>query len=230
MKNRDHERACDRVSALFPQRWLRRYVGRKLRTDPAFPAAFDLFTQNDAPITDIGCGVGLLAAYLRERKCRQPITGIDRDPRKIALAREIAARARYRDVNFRERDVTQGAPEFGSNIALVDVLHYLPSDQQLSLLIEIAQHLPTGGIVAIRDAPRACSARFLFTYAGEKFAQAISWNVAAPLNFPTRRSLHQAFVPSEFDAQSRPLWGRTPFYNHLFIFRRRSCVTASVPE
>ena len=62
-----HEEACARVAARFEERWLRIYVNWKLRTDPIYLTAFDLFRNSDQPLVDIGCGVGLLAFYLRER-------------------------------------------------------------------------------------------------------------------------------------------------------------------
>src|SRR3979490_1793111 len=79
----EHKPACRRVAALFPQLWLRRYVTSKLRRDPIYPAACELFRGSDDPILDIGCGLGLLAFYLRERGCQQPILGLDLDARKI---------------------------------------------------------------------------------------------------------------------------------------------------
>jgi hypothetical protein len=52
----EHESACARVAAQFPQRWLRGYVRSKLRRDPIYPAAYELFRGSDEPILDIGCG------------------------------------------------------------------------------------------------------------------------------------------------------------------------------
>ena len=43
------------------------YAGRKLRRDPIFPAAYELLRESNEPLLDVGCGVGLLAFYLRER-------------------------------------------------------------------------------------------------------------------------------------------------------------------
>ena len=64
-----HELACARVASRFPRGWLRSYVKSKLRRDPIFPAAYELLHGSKGPILDVGCGVGLLAFYLRERGC-----------------------------------------------------------------------------------------------------------------------------------------------------------------
>jgi 2-polyprenyl-3-methyl-5-hydroxy-6-metoxy-1,4-benzoquinol methylase len=217
----EHESACARVAAQFPQRWLRGYVGSKLRRDPIYPAAYELFRGSDEPILDIGCGVGLLAFYLRERRCPQPILGLDVDARKIRQGGRIAA-DRYRDVDLRHQDVQGPIPVFSGNIALFDVLHYMPLDQQTSLLARLAQCVPPAGLLVIRDCPRDNSPRFWMTYMAEKFAQAVSWNLNTPLHFPSRERIAEAFNENEFERESRPLWGTSPFNNQLFIFRRSS--------
>ena len=222
----EHKPACRRVAALFPQLWLRRYVTSKLRRDPIYPAACELFRGSDEPILDIGCGLGLLAFYLRERGCQQPILGLDLDPRKIGQGSRIAT-ARYRDVDLRLQDVLGPIPAFAGNIALFDVLHYLPLAEQTSLLSHLAKCVAPGGLLVIRDCPRDNSARFWMTCVAEKFAQAISWNLNTSFHFPSRERIAEAFGEREFERESRPLWGKLPFNNQLFIFRRR--VSEAVP-
>jgi 2-polyprenyl-3-methyl-5-hydroxy-6-metoxy-1,4-benzoquinol methylase len=215
----EHKPACARVAAQFPQLWLRRYVTSKLRRDPIYSAANELFRGSDESILDIGCGLGLLAFYLRERGCRQPILGLDLDARKIGQGSRVAM-ARYRDVDLRHQDVLGPIPAFSGNIALFDVLHYLPLAQQTSLLLRLAQCVAPGGLLVIRDCPRDNSARFWMTCLAEKFAQAVSWNLNTSFHFPSRERIAEAFGENEFERQSRPLWGKLPFNNHLFIFRR----------
>jgi 2-polyprenyl-3-methyl-5-hydroxy-6-metoxy-1,4-benzoquinol methylase len=215
----EHKPACARVAAQFPQLWLRRYVTSKLRRDPIYSAANELFRESDEPILDIGCGLGLLGFYLRERGCRQPILGLDIDARKIGQGSCIAT-ARYRDVDLRHQDVLGPMPAFSGNIALFDVLHYLPPAQQTSLLMRLAQCVAPGGLLVIRDCPRDKSARFWMTWAAERFAQAVSWNLSTSFHFPSRERITEAFDENEFERESRPLWGKLPFNNQLFIFRR----------
>jgi 2-polyprenyl-3-methyl-5-hydroxy-6-metoxy-1,4-benzoquinol methylase len=217
----EHESACARVAAKFPQLWLRRYVGSKLRRDPVFRAAYELFWGSDEPILDIGCGLGLLAFYLRERGCRQPILGLDVDDRKIRQGNAIAA-GRYEDVDLRHQDVLKAVPDFSGNVALFDMLHYLPLAEQTCLLAHLAKCVPPGDRLVIRDCPRDNGPRFWMTYLAEKFTQAVSWNLNAPFHFPSREEIAAAFDENEFARENRPLWGITPFNNQLFVFRRRS--------
>ena len=225
----EHKPACARVAAHFPQLWLRGYVTSKLRRDPVYSAANELFRGSDEPILDIGCGLGLLGFYLRERGCRQSILGLDLDARKIGQGNRIA-RARYRNVDLRHQDVLGPIPPFSGNIALFDVLHYLPFAEQTSLLMRLAQCVVPGGLLVIRDCPRDQSARFWMTWVAEKFAQAVSWNLNASFHFPSRDGIAEAFGENEFERESRPLWGKLPFNNQLFIFRRRGSATVRAGE
>ena len=216
----EHEQACDRVAELFSARWLQHYVRSKLRSDPVFPAAFELLKDSGEPILDVGCGVGLLAFYLRERGSNALVVGVDTDGRKIRQG-VAAATDRYAGVEFIEQDARKELPPFQGNVALLDVLHYLAPADQAVLLNELATRVAPGGLLMLRDAPREQIPRFWATYVGEVFAQTISWNIGAPLHFPTRESIAAAFDEAEFRQEERPAWGGTPFNNRLFTFRRR---------
>ncbi|HEY2138509.1 MAG TPA: class I SAM-dependent methyltransferase [Chthoniobacterales bacterium] len=223
----EHENACARVATRFSKRWLRNYVRGKLRSDRIYETAYELFRTSDAPILDVGCGVGLLAFYLRERACRQAVLGLDVDARKIAQGWKIAAR-QYPQVDLRLHDVGKTIPDFSGNVALLDVLHYLPCARQKALLSHLADCVEPGGLLLIRDCPRERRPRYWITWLAEKFAQAISWNIDTPLHFPSRASIDDVFDVNEFDRESRPLWGASPFNNHIFIFRRRAAEAVPV--
>ncbi|HEY2801682.1 MAG TPA: class I SAM-dependent methyltransferase [Chthoniobacterales bacterium] len=225
----EHERACAQVARRYGELWLRFYVGRKLRSDPIFTTAFGLLGESRETLIDVGCGVGLLPFYLRERGFRAPIVGLDRDGRKIARAREAVGRAGYRDLEFVEENATEISERRG-NIVLFDLLHYLPPDEQARLLERLVPRLAPGGMLVIRDCPRDDNARFWLTYLAERFAQTTTWIVAAPLHFPTRELIFSPFPPNEFSRSVEPLWGRTPFNNHLFIFRRRAAAAVPAAE
>jgi 2-polyprenyl-3-methyl-5-hydroxy-6-metoxy-1,4-benzoquinol methylase len=217
----EHENACARVATQFSQRWLRNYVRGKLRHDRIYATAYDLLRRSNDPILDVGCGVGLLAFYLRERACRQPVLGLDLDARKIQYGSKVAL-AHYRDVDLRHQDALGRMPVFSGNVALFDVLHYLPQPMQTSLLSHLAGCVAPGGLLIIRDCPRESRPRFWMTWLAEKFAQTISWNLNVGLHFPSRTGIDGIFSESEFERESRPLWGTSPFNNHLFVFRKFS--------
>jgi len=217
----EHENACARVAQQFQPRWLRGYVRGKLRHDRIYSTAYELLGSSENPILDIGCGVGLLAFYLRERACRQPVLGLDVDARKIRCGKKVAA-ARYEDIELRLQDVQERIPAFSGNVAVFDVLHYLPHAMQTALLSHLADRVAPGGVLIIRDCPRDRRPRFWLTVLMEKMAQAVSWNLNTPLHFPSRTSINDVFSEDEFQRESRPLWGTSWFNNHIFIFRRKA--------
>ena len=225
----DHELACLRVAAQFPQRWLRSYVSGKLRHDRIYPTAFELFRDSKEPVLDVGCGLGLLGFYLRERGWPHALIGLDVDARKIRQGKMIA-NSRYQNIELRDQDVQGPLPDFSGNVALVDVLHYLPLARQSILLARLAKCVAPGGLMVIRDCPRDNNSRFWMTWLAEKFAQVISWNLNTSLHFPSRALIYGAFDQNQFESESRALWGTSPFNNHIFIFRRRVSAAAPAAE
>lgn len=223
---REHESACARVAAQFPLGWLRLYAGSKLRRDPIYAAAYELFQGSNQPILDVGCGVGLLAFYLRERGSRQPVLGLDVDLRKTRRGTRVAGR--YRDVDISCHDIQKSIPAFSGNVALFDVLHYLAPAQQMTLLSHLAKCVAPGGWLVIRDCPRDNNPRYFVTWIAERFGQLILWSWNSSLHFPLRERIAENFSENEFERSSRPLWGTTPFNNQLFIFRRRASETVPV--
>jgi 2-polyprenyl-3-methyl-5-hydroxy-6-metoxy-1,4-benzoquinol methylase len=215
-----HEQARASVPALFSSQMLRQYAAGKLRADPVFRAAYELLGTSNEPILDVGCGVGLLPFYLRHRGFRPATTGLDVDRGKIQRAR-AAAKSTAGSTHFLEQDVACALPAFRGNVALLDVLHYLPPAAQETLLTELAARVAPGGMLLARECPRDRSARFWATYAGELFAQSISWNLRRRLHFPTRNSINAAFCETEFTREERPMFAGGPFNNRLFIFRRK---------
>lgn len=221
----EHESACARVAALFPRFRLRCYVGSKLRRDPIFFTAYEIFRNSTDPILDVGCGLGLLAFYLRERGSIQPIVGLDVDLWKTKQGNRIASR--YRDIDLHCQDVQDSLPGFSGNVALIDVLHYLPKRSQAALLSHLVKLIAPGGFLVIRECPRDNTPRYWMTLLAERLGQLIAWNWKCDLHFPGREIIAAPFDGDEFERADRPLWGAMPFNNQLFVFKRR--VSEAVP-
>lgn len=208
---------ADRIASNFHSHFLRGYVRSKLSSDPLYAAVAERLRGDDLPVLDIGCGVGLMEFYLRESGYAPPMLGIDHDAAKIREANRIGSR--YAAVRFETADA-RTALVGGSSVLLLDLLHYLRDDQQHALLESIADAVPRGGSVIIRDAIRDGSWRYRFTYAAEAFARLVGWLKGERLNFPRREAVVAPFSARGFAIEVVPLWGRTPFNNYLFVFRR----------
>ncbi len=209
------------IASRFPTRLLRSYARVKIATDPAYNAVFELLRGASDPLLDIGCGVGLMAFYLRERGMRMPIVGIDHDQRKIEIARHVADGDQT--LSFDVGDA-RCPMQFRGNVVLLDVLHYFGDADQSVILRNAAA---AGGMIIIRDGIRDGSLRYRLTYAQETLARVGGWLKAECLHFPTRESIEKS-LNGEFREEVAPMFGRTPFNNYLFVFRRASSGTANV--
>ncbi len=214
----DHEAAAEVVSRRFRSRWLRGYSKSKIRTDPIFQVAFASLSTTSTTIYDIGCGVGLLPFYLRERGFSGRVVGIDYDERKIAAAKEVAAQYDS-GVEFILGDA-RGVIREPGNIVMFDVLHYMPPAHQTSLLLQIASMTGRGCRTMIRDGIRDNSFRYWMTWAEERFATSIGWLRGETLAFPTIEEIAGPFRALGCAEDIRLLSGRMPFNNYMLTFDR----------
>jgi 2-polyprenyl-3-methyl-5-hydroxy-6-metoxy-1,4-benzoquinol methylase len=214
----DHESACARVTSLFRGRWLKGYVRGKLRTDPVYGAVFKHLRGSSLPILDLGCGIGLLPYYLRQRGLQSRMIGVDWDAGKIAVAQQVA-QAGDHDLSFIHQDA-QTPIQFQGHVAMLDLLHYLNNDDQRRLLAAVAASIAPGGVAVIRQCPRDSSHRFILTNVFERLVRALRWCKGSTINFPTRETITQPFRVRGFTEEIFPMWGGTPFNNYLFVFRR----------
>ena len=195
-------------AARYETRFLRSYARSKLATDPLYAAVAERLRGTSGTIADIGCGIGLMEAYLRARDFAQPIIGVDHDEMKIAHARRAVPSAA-----FVAGDARDAIPNV-SSVLLLDVLHYFDDDEQSRILANAAR----ADLVIIRDCIRDATWRYRITLIAEMFARAVHWTKADRLNFPTRERIAGAFAG--FAAEITPMWGGTPFNNYLFVFRK----------
>jgi 2-polyprenyl-3-methyl-5-hydroxy-6-metoxy-1,4-benzoquinol methylase len=207
-----------RLASRYESRYLRGYVRTKVASDPVYEAVADRLRDHSLPLVDLGCGVGLMAFYLRETGFRGPITGIDFDRRKILAAQAVADRHAL-NVTFRTADARAMLPE-GHSVIILDVLQYMDRDSQQLTLRNAARAVASGGVVIIRAGIRDTSWRYRLSWLSDTFGRATRWMRAERLAIPTRDDITSVFA-EEFDAEVTPLWGRTPFNNYLFIFRCR---------
>lgn len=207
-----------RIAALFDRRWDRHYTASKLRTDPLYQALADTLAGSPLPLLDLGCGLGLSAFYLRGHGIDVPIRGLDYDARKIDGARRAALRGGFKDLEFSRHDARDGLPAHSGNVSILDILQFFTPGQQETLLRQAAERLAPGGLLVIRSGLRDSSLRFKITIAGDWLARATLWMKAAPTHYPAAEDFRRILGPCG-KVEIRPLWGATPFNNHLIVLR-----------
>ena len=203
----------------------------KLLLDPVFRALLERdLLAGCHEVLDLGCGQGLLAAWLQSAsRCYQ--SGLwprgwppprPRAVRGIELMTSEVARARRALGNA--FDITQGDirnAELGRADAIIalDVLHYLPPQSQIELLQRIRAALAPDGVLLMRVGDADGGLRFRFTQELDRFillARGHGWfkTHCRPLE-EWRRLLRTLGFDSEATWMSRG----TPFANVLLTCR-----------
>lgn len=207
------------ISDLYTGHWNRNYVSSKLKTDPLYSALLENVRDSPLPLLDLGCGMGLSALYLRTHGVEIPIHGLDYDERKIDEAKRVASASGYKDLTFAFHDARRGIPSHAGNVSILDILQFFTPTEQETLLREAADRVAPGGRLIIRSGLRDDSWRFKVTVAGDLLAKASFWMKAAPTHYPSAEDFERILSPFGKVSIS-PLWGGTPFNNHLIVLSR----------
>lgn len=210
----------ERIARLCDRRWDYHYTRSKLRTDPVYAAVAAAIAARPLPVLDIGCGIGLLGHYLSSCGMEAPLTGFDYDERKIRAARVMAERAGHSHLSFSAGDARTGLPEFSGHVVILDILQFFTPAEQNALLAAAAARVAPGASLVIRSGLRADNWRFRVTVWADYLARATRWMKAAPTCYPDAAQFHAALEAAGLEVMIRPLWGGTPFHNHLITGTR----------
>jgi 2-polyprenyl-3-methyl-5-hydroxy-6-metoxy-1,4-benzoquinol methylase len=131
---------------------------------PKLLSVMDLLLSDEGRILDVGCGFGLFAAYFGQTQPRRRIVGVDPNARRIELARHVSNRLGMPQHSFVVGDVRDAALEGPFDAAYVlDVMHHLPTGDQLRVLERLRALLVPGGMLVIKDITTEPRAGLLFT-------------------------------------------------------------------
>lgn len=209
-----------RIAGLFPRKQHYYYIRSKLRTDPLYTAIHHELKDSDLPLLDLGCGLGVLAFYLREMGLTFPIHSLDYDEPKIEHAKRAIPTSGFSDLSFAFHDARNGLPEHSGNVTILDILQFFTPDQQEQLLRQAASQVQPGGKLVIRSCVRDESWRFRVTLLGDLIAKGTFWMKAAPTHYPATEDFSRILSPFG-QVTITPLWGGTPFNNHLIVLNRQ---------
>lgn len=217
MNTNPHRAIPGRIAAHLRQRWHRDYARGKLRFDPAYAEVAALLGDSADGLLDVGCGIGLLGFYLRERGFRGSYHGVDFDAKKIAAARQVAGH--YEDLHFATGDAN-ALPAFCGHVALLDVLHYLHRAEQHRLLQAAAERVTPGAVLIVRNVLRDAGWRFRATVVEEKILYATRWMCSPAQHYPSREEIEEPLRAAGLGVEVRPLWGVTPYNSFVIVARR----------
>lgn len=197
----------------YGNRWHYHYARSKLRSDPLYPGVIDALRGSDAPLLDLGCGIGLLAHALRAAGIGLPYCGVDNDIAKIALAQRGAANAGLADVDFNVVDLAAGMPAHRGSVAILDVLQFVPPQAQDAILDAAIAMLTPGARLVIRTGLDDGSRRARTTRRIDALSRVFGWMNTGPKRYPPADVLQAKFSATGLQVEFTPLYGNTPFNN-----------------
>jgi 2-polyprenyl-3-methyl-5-hydroxy-6-metoxy-1,4-benzoquinol methylase len=134
---------------------------------PKLLSVMDLLLPDEGRILDVGCGFGLFASYFGQMQPRRCILGVDPNARRVRLAAHVAEAVGLTGPNAPHfhagdvRDAELQGPFAG--IYVLDVMHHIPSDDQVPVLERLRDLLVPGGVLVIKDITTEPHYQLLFT-------------------------------------------------------------------
>ena len=207
-------------SRWYGNRWHYYYSRAKLGSDPLYPGVIDALRGSEAPLLDLGCGIGLLAHALRGAGIVLPYRGVDNDAAKIAQARRAAGIAGLHGVDFDLVDLATGMPAHHGSVAILDVLQFVAPQAQDTILDAAVAMLAPGAKLVIRTGLDDGSGRARFTRRVDALSRVLGWMNAGPERYPNTDALRARFDAAGLQSDFTPLYGRTPFNNWRIVATR----------
>ncbi len=221
----DARRAARIADAFRPahplgNRWDYYYVRSKLVRDPLYPGVVEALRDTDAPVFDLGCGLGLLAHALRMEGLGMAYRGVDIDVGKIERARRGAERAGLTDVAFAALDLAEGLPAHHGSVTLLDVLQFVPPQAHAGILDAAIAMLAPGAKLVIRTGLDDGSARARTTRRVDVMSRFVGWMNTTPKHYPDADALRARLEDAGLSVTFTPLYGNTPFNNWRVVATR----------
>jgi len=193
----------------------RGFVRWKMRLDRIFQllAAEDL---GSGTVVDLGCGYGNTLCFAAFHNQERRLVGCDLSAHRIAVAQRA-----LRSLNAETvvRDVRHFPLPPASLILILDVLQYLPAEEQLALVKRCCAALDPGGRLIFRVHDRERGLRTVLTLGLDRLLFSAEHVGAGPTILPAEQ-YHSALVEAGMDVELRRFRNRLPLAHILFLARR----------
>src|ERR1700676_2534523 len=202
----------------------------KLRNDPVYRAILELgLLLGRARVLDLGCGQGLLAAWLRAaERCYErgswprawppapralSTRGIElmaRDVERARCALGSASEVSQADI----RDTAFGTVDA---VVILDVLHYMSPQAQLDVLQRVRAALPLRGLLLLRVGDAGGGLRFRYGQWSDKLVMLLRGHSIVAQHCRSVAQWRLLLQECGFDSEAKPMSRGTPFANVLLI-------------
>ncbi len=223
-------RAIDPYRAAGRFAW--HFAAGKLRRDPVFVALLrDGVVPDAARLVDLGCGQGLLAAWLAAARAQHAAGswprgwasppaigcywGLELMPRDVARARAALADRG----EFVAGDVRTAPLGRADVVVILDVLHYLAPAVQVGVLQRVRDALPRGGVLITRIGDAAGGIGFRISRWVDRSAALARGHGWCRLHCRPLEEWESLLRGLGFGVVATPMSGRNPFANVLLVCR-----------
>jgi SAM-dependent methyltransferase len=202
----------------------------KLRTDPVYRAILERgLLIGRARVLDLGCGQGLLAAWLRAaERCYErgnwprawPPAPLVQSTRGIELmARDVerARRALGSVCDISQADIRETAFGTVDAVVMLDVLHYMAPHVQLEVLKRVRAALPARGLLLLRIGDAGGGLRFRYGQWSDKLVMFLRGHAPGAQHCRSVTQWRVLLQECGFDSEAKPMSHGTPFANVLLI-------------
>ena len=196
-------------------RWLRGYIQGKLSADPVFDAGLQAVRNQQGPVIDLGCGLGLFGLWLRTNGSNAEYRGCDLNEWKILAGCKARDSLGFQHLQLYCQDLESFSLNGATTICLFDVLHYLPIDLQHHLIIRLAESARQRAQILIRTGVACCGWRSFATTIQEWWIRSSGWVRGGGVHLPGLVSLTRSFEGLGCKVESFSLSGKTPFSSYL---------------
>jgi uncharacterized protein (DUF2062 family)/SAM-dependent methyltransferase len=197
----------------------RGFVKWKLRLDRIFGFLAELLAAEDqgsGTVVDLGCGYGIALSFAAFGDSSRRLVGCDLDERRIAVGRQAlnSLNADLRVEDVRTFDLPPAAV-----ILILDVLQYLPADEQLGLLKRCCAALVPRGRLIFRVHDRERGLWSTITMAFDRLIFACGRAGSRPLILPGA-DYQRVLENAGMQVEERRFRNRLPLAHILFIAKK----------
>ena len=169
-------------------------------------------------VLDVGCGFGLFSLYYAITQPGLTLDGLDRNPRRIGMARAAATRLGLANVRYEVDDARHfrgGGPYDAAY--MLDIVHHIPPDSVKPLLEQLAKALPAGGRLLLKDVDSRPAWKRWFTHALD-----LAMDPRTPVHYWPAEELSDLLEEVGFRVHRHLMVDFLPYPHILYIAERRS--------
>ena len=175
------------------------------------------YLPSTGTVLDIGCGFGLFSLYYAATAPQRFVRGVDRNPRRIALARRAAARLGIENVSYEEGDARDFKGDMEVSAAyMLDIVHHVPPDTVAPLLRQLHRAVAPGGTVLVKDVDTRPAPKRWFTWALDKVM-----DPRAPVRYWSGDELASTLGAAGFGVKRHLMVDILPYPHILYVCTRR---------